>query len=578
MSATILPTMGQQEEGGAPQVAIAENPSAQEQVERALPVKDIQPASKNTAPIVEPDVYHQAQSRSLPMVEDYIEMQAQHGGTGGQAPETSKSASEIGFIPTMRSIIDRHNEDRARDSIMDREHNIDIEGQRQFGEDRDREQRRPAERSSSQEQERAVPHHQSLQGVMYHPEQRSRDEDDNANTQAHEVAQDLGSKPSLHHLRQHPDPEEANNTIRDGHREVPDHEDSLLDPSEDSGSRHRARGMEADERMGSPELAQKDPTANTNVGHDTAVKSRDDDMVVSKSEDQEMPLRAPTTARSASPPASASIQPQARRHSAIDHGLSRKTDKAPPPAKRATTDSEQCAPNAKVARVKRELGKKLPKVYPPRKPRVRPAPVEPLTMTIRTDSALSTLASAAVAIKNHQGPLSTLSVPQSPTVQAGGGASVATAEVLPGSTNSTTTATTSTPGATAAAEETEAATASATTTATSTSTVTAAAAAEPPLISGRSPFKEHLPQDAAGYRCELCPGERFGRVHDLKRHQISKHNEMTWPCDFCHRPFVRRDALLRHYSVKAARNDGVHPTLQEEDRLQEAKARAKLLS
>ncbi|KAG0008741.1 hypothetical protein BGZ80_003115, partial [Entomortierella chlamydospora] len=31
------------------------------------------------------------------------------------------------------------------------------------------------------------------------------------------------------------------------------------------------------------------------------------------------------------------------------------------------------------------------------------------------------------------------------------------------------------------------------------------------------------------YRCEKCPLERFGRVHDLKRHQISKHNEKTWP-------------------------------------------------
>ncbi|KAF9392689.1 hypothetical protein BGX21_010955 [Mortierella sp. AD011] len=78
------------------------------------------------------------------------------------------------------------------------------------------------------------------------------------------------------------------------------------------------------------------------------------------------------------------------------------------------------------------------------------------------------------------------------------------------------------------------------------------------------------------YRCEKCPLERFGRVHDLKRHQISKHNEKTWPCDFCHRPFVRRDALLRHYAVKAARRDGIHPTSQESNRLSEARARAKL--
>ncbi|KAG0225034.1 hypothetical protein BGX31_007789 [Mortierella sp. GBA43] len=78
------------------------------------------------------------------------------------------------------------------------------------------------------------------------------------------------------------------------------------------------------------------------------------------------------------------------------------------------------------------------------------------------------------------------------------------------------------------------------------------------------------------YKCGLCPNERFGRVHDLKRHQISKHNEKTWPCDFCKRPFVRRDALLRHYGVKASRDDGIHPTLAETNRLSEAKARARL--
>ncbi|KAG0289059.1 hypothetical protein BGZ96_007294 [Linnemannia gamsii] len=86
-----------------------------------------------------------------------------------------------------------------------------------------------------------------------------------------------------------------------------------------------------------------------------------------------------------------------------------------------------------------------------------------------------------------------------------------------------------------------------------------------------------LPLDKDGYLCEFCPKERFGRVHDLKRHQISKHNERTWPCDFCHRPFVRRDALLRHYAVKTARKDGVHPTAEDVDRLSEARARARLI-
>ncbi|KAF9362347.1 hypothetical protein BGX34_006363 [Mortierella sp. NVP85] len=194
------------------------------------------------------------------------------------------------------------------------------------------------------------------------------------------------------------------------------------------------------------------------------------------------------------------------------------------------------------SRTRRDPVKKVPKVYPPRKPRVRPVSVEPLTMTIRTDSALSTLASAAVAIKNHQGPLSTLSVPPlSPTTQDAESPKVESA---------------SSP----------------------TPPEATAATSAPSRTTGRSPTKTPVPRDASGYRCELCPGERFGRVHDLKRHQISKHNEMTWPCDFCHRPFVRRDALLRHYSVKAARKDGVHPTEQEENRLKEAKARAKLLA
>ncbi|KAF9982330.1 hypothetical protein BGZ75_006261 [Mortierella antarctica] len=512
------------------------------------------------------------------MDEDHIEIPAQHRGTDDQASETAKPASVLAPIPTMKSIIERYNKDRTQDSIMDTEHSSEIEGHRQLGEDQEQEQRGPGEISPRQEQgERAIPQQQSLRGRLYQPEHSSTHDDDHANQQAREAAQVSRTKSTMTmgHPRQRPEQEDTDKTIRDEHRVLSDYKDSE--------SRHHAADGEADERMGSPETAQKDPTIeNTAGGRDAAVKSGDEDMVASKSEDQDMPLRAPILSRSVSPPASASSQPQARRHSAIDHDMSRNPDKVSPPAKRATTDSEQCAPTAKVARVKRELGKKLPKVYPPRKPRVRPAPVEPLTMTIRTDSALSTLASAAVAIKNHQGPLSTLSVPQSPTVQAGGGTSVATADASPGSTSSTTTATTSAPAATAAAKEPEtlsvSTTSAATAATTTTSATTTSATGEPPLISGRSPFKEHLPQDAAGYRCELCPGERFGRVHDLKRHQISKHNEMTWPCDFCHRPFVRRDALLRHYSVKAARNDGVHPTLQEEDRLQEAKARAKLLS
>ncbi|KAG0263245.1 hypothetical protein BG011_009080 [Mortierella polycephala] len=79
------------------------------------------------------------------------------------------------------------------------------------------------------------------------------------------------------------------------------------------------------------------------------------------------------------------------------------------------------------------------------------------------------------------------------------------------------------------------------------------------------------------FRCELCPRESFGRIHDLKRHQASKHQEKIWPCEYCNRPFVRRDALLRHYTVKAARDDGLHPASHETDKLMAARARAKLI-
>ncbi|KAK3805972.1 MAG: hypothetical protein JOS17DRAFT_768222 [Linnemannia elongata] len=87
------------------------------------------------------------------------------------------------------------------------------------------------------------------------------------------------------------------------------------------------------------------------------------------------------------------------------------------------------------------------------------------------------------------------------------------------------------------------------------------------------------------FRCDLCPTQQqsFGRIHDLKRHQATKHATSeggptkTWPCEFCEKPFARRDALLRHYSVKAARGDGVHPGKEEADVLAAVRARAKLI-
>ncbi|KAF9116147.1 hypothetical protein BGX27_004487 [Mortierella sp. AM989] len=79
------------------------------------------------------------------------------------------------------------------------------------------------------------------------------------------------------------------------------------------------------------------------------------------------------------------------------------------------------------------------------------------------------------------------------------------------------------------------------------------------------------------FRCEICPEHSFGRIHDLKRHQASKHRDTTWPCEFCHRPFVRRDALLRHYTVKSQREDGIHPANYETEKILVARANAKLI-
>ncbi|KAF9329290.1 hypothetical protein BG006_007601, partial [Podila minutissima] len=61
------------------------------------------------------------------------------------------------------------------------------------------------------------------------------------------------------------------------------------------------------------------------------------------------------------------------------------------------------------------------------------------------------------------------------------------------------------------------------------------------------------------------------------RHQASKHQAVNFPCEFCTKLFVRRDALLRHYSVKSARHDGTHPTEDEAEKLAAARSRAKLL-
>ncbi|KAG0358363.1 hypothetical protein BG005_002438 [Podila minutissima] len=81
----------------------------------------------------------------------------------------------------------------------------------------------------------------------------------------------------------------------------------------------------------------------------------------------------------------------------------------------------------------------------------------------------------------------------------------------------------------------------------------------------------------ATFKCKLCPDISFGRIHDYQRHQASKHQAVNFPCEFCTKLFVRRDALLRHYNVKSARHDGTHPTEDEAEKLAAARSRAKLL-
>ncbi|KAI9234737.1 MAG: hypothetical protein BYD32DRAFT_422785 [Podila humilis] len=82
---------------------------------------------------------------------------------------------------------------------------------------------------------------------------------------------------------------------------------------------------------------------------------------------------------------------------------------------------------------------------------------------------------------------------------------------------------------------------------------------------------------AATFKCKLCPDTSFGRIHDYQRHQASKHQAITFPCEFCTKLFARRDALLRHYNVKSSRHDGTHPSEDETEKLTAARARAKLL-
>ncbi|KAG0049153.1 hypothetical protein BGZ83_006011 [Gryganskiella cystojenkinii] len=122
---------------------------------------------------------------------------------------------------------------------------------------------------------------------------------------------------------------------------------------------------------------------------------------------------------------------------------------------------------------------------------------------------------------------------------------------------------------------------SATSTSTSTSTTTTTPEPENATVLNDEMNESAMVFDpeteTVTFICHLCPKETFGRIHDLKRHQASKHQAISWACEYCARPFVRRDALLRHYSVKAVRDDGIHPSVEQPELLMDARARAKLM-
>lgn len=69
-------------------------------------------------------------------------------------------------------------------------------------------------------------------------------------------------------------------------------------------------------------------------------------------------------------------------------------------------------------------------------------------------------------------------------------------------------------------------------------------------------MRVHDPNRLKKFRCDVegC-AKNFDRRHDLTRHEATVHRgERAYHCDYCEKPFSRKDALVRHLTVKGCPN------------------------
>jgi hypothetical protein len=69
-------------------------------------------------------------------------------------------------------------------------------------------------------------------------------------------------------------------------------------------------------------------------------------------------------------------------------------------------------------------------------------------------------------------------------------------------------------------------------------------------------MRVHDPNRLKNFRCDVkdC-GKHFDRRHDLTRHVATVHHgERAYHCEFCDKPFSRKDAMVRHVSIKGCPN------------------------
>ncbi|CAM0140043.1 unnamed protein product [Umbelopsis sp. WA50703] len=69
-------------------------------------------------------------------------------------------------------------------------------------------------------------------------------------------------------------------------------------------------------------------------------------------------------------------------------------------------------------------------------------------------------------------------------------------------------------------------------------------------------MRVHDPERQKKFRCDVdgC-NKNFDRRHDLSRHEATVHRgERAYHCEYCEKPFSRKDALVRHVTVKGCPN------------------------